>query len=97
MKLRFSPRAIGDLIEIADYLTERSPRGARSVERSIQKAIDVICLFPGSGRTLEQRPSVRVMPIARYPYLMFYTLSDDEVRILHIRHASRAPVDPAAL
>jgi plasmid stabilization system protein ParE len=97
VKLRYSPRARRDLAEIADYLTARSRKGALSVERRIRKTIDLIAAFPGAGRRLDQRPAVRVMPIGRYPYLVFYTLGDDEIVILHVRHGARKPIDPGRL
>jgi plasmid stabilization system protein ParE len=97
VKLRYSPRARRDLAEIADYLTARSPKGALSVERRIRKTIDLIAAFPGAGRCLDQRPAVRVMPLGRYPYLVFYTLRGDETVILHVRHGAREPVDPSRL
>ena len=97
MNLSYSPRAVGDLADIADYLVARSPRGALSVESSIRKTIDVIVAFPKAGRALEQRSHVRVMPLGRYPYLLFYTVRGDEVVILHIRHGRRKPIDPREL
>jgi plasmid stabilization system protein ParE len=97
VKLRYSPRARRDLAEIADYLTARSPKGALSVERSIRKTVDLVAAFPGAGRRFDQRPTVRVMPLGRYPYLVFYTLRDDEIVILHVRHGARKPIDPSRL
>jgi hypothetical protein len=40
---------------------------------------------------LEQRPDVRMMPLVRYPYKIFYRILGDTIRILHIRHAARRP------
>jgi plasmid stabilization system protein ParE len=97
VNVRYSRRATNDLDAIADYLTERSSKGAGSVERRIKQTIELISAFPRGGRSLEQRPEVRVLPVAHYPYLVFYTLAESEVLILHIRHASRAPVDPSVL
>jgi toxin ParE1/3/4 len=97
VKLRYSPRARRDLAEIADYLTALSPKGALSVERRIRKTIDLIMAFPGAGRRLDQQPAVRVMPLGRYPYLVFYTLREDEIVILHVRHGARKPIDPSWL
>jgi toxin ParE1/3/4 len=97
MKVRYSPRASNDLVTIADYLTERNPAAARAVEGKIRRTVDLLREQPGMGRALEQRPQVRVMPIVRYPYLVFYTVTVDELRILHIRHGARAPVDPGEL
>jgi toxin ParE1/3/4 len=97
MKVRYSPRATNDLITIADYLTERSPSGARAVEAALRKTIGLLGEFPGGGRMLTQRANVRVMPLAHYPYLIFYTALRDEMLILHIRHSARAPVEPREL
>ncbi len=97
MKLRYSSRASRDLAEIGEYLTARSPGGALSVERRIRKTIKLISEFPGAGRGLDQRPAVRVLPIGRYPYLIFYTLRDTEIVVLYIRHGARKPVDPERL
>ena len=97
MKVRYSSRATSDIAHIAEYLVERSPSGARSVDGSIRKTVDLIAAFPGSGRTLEQRPTIRVMPVGRYPYLIFYTLRGDEIVILHIRHGARKLVDAREL
>jgi toxin ParE1/3/4 len=95
--VRYSPRAARDLAEIADYWIDVSPAGARSIERGIRRTIDLISFFPRSGRVLEQRPDVRVMPVARHPYLVFYVTREDDVLVLHIRHGAREPIDPTKL
>lgn len=97
MKVRFSPRATQDIIHIADYLAERNPTAARAVDAAIRRAVDLLGEFSGSGRALTQRLNVRVMPLARYPYLVFYTVAADEVLVLHIRHGARAPIGPEEL
>jgi toxin ParE1/3/4 len=92
MKVRYSPRALGDLAAISGYLIERSPAGARAVAQAIRTTISLLEQFPSSGRALRQRPNVRVMPTPRFPLLIFYTAGTDELLILHVRHASRAPL-----
>jgi len=37
------------------------------------------------------------MPVARYPYLVFYSIAADELVILHVRHGSRATIAPEEL
>jgi hypothetical protein len=56
-----------------------------------------IAHFPASGRTLEERSDVRVIPLGSYPYRLFYTVSGGEMIILHIRHSAREPVDSSEL
>ena len=97
MKVRYSPRATADIIAIADYLTERNSAAAGAVEGAIRRAIDLLSEFPGSGRMLTQRSNVRVMPVVRYPFLIFYRTTSNEVHILHVRHRARAPVKPEEL
>jgi toxin ParE1/3/4 len=97
VKATYSPRAIADLHDIASYLTSRSPAGARAVERRIRKTVALLAEFPGAGRALEQRPAVRLVPLGRYPYLIFYTVSGDELIILHVRHGARKPIEPENL
>jgi plasmid stabilization system protein ParE len=93
MKIVYSPRAVSDLAAIADYLTERSLQGALAVERRIREVIDRLAEFPGMGRELTPRPGVRAMPLGRYPYLIFYTALENELVVLHVRHASRRPLE----
>jgi plasmid stabilization system protein ParE len=97
VRVIYSPRAISDLIEIANYLNARSPAGALAVEQRIRRTIALLAEFPGVGRPLEQRSQVRVMPLGRYPYLIFYTISGDELSILHVRHGARKPIEPESL
>ena len=90
MKIAYSSRAVADIASIADYLIKRSPQGALAVERRIREVVDRLAEFPGMGRELAQRPSVRVMPLGRY--LIFYTAREDELIVLYIRHGSRMPL-----
>jgi plasmid stabilization system protein ParE len=45
------------------------------------------------------RPDIRVLPVVRYPYLIFYTIipANDEVRILRVRHGRRRPLAGSAI
>jgi hypothetical protein len=44
---------------------------------------------PESARRIPERPGVRVVPLIRYPYKIFYHVVGDTVEILHIHHAAR--------
>ena len=97
MKVRYSPRAIADLNNTSDYLKTKSVSGAVAVEAAIMTCIKLIGEYPRSGRVIEQRPNVRVMPLSRYPYLVFYTIAENGIVVLHIRHGARRPIDPMDL
>jgi plasmid stabilization system protein ParE len=49
----------------------RNPAAARSVEDKIRETVRLLSEHPKIGRALDQRPTVRVMPVVRYPYLVF--------------------------
>lgn len=70
MKVRYSQRAVADLIGIAGYIRDHNPRAAETVEKRIRASIAQLEMFPSIGRTTDD-PSIRMFPIARYPYLVF--------------------------
>lgn len=97
MKVRYTPRALDDLAEISKYLIERNAPAADAVGTSVRTVVSLLREFPASGRVLERRPTVRVIPLVRYPYLIFYTVTEDEIAVLHVRHGARRPVEPNEL
>ena len=48
---------------------------------------------PHSARASTGYEGVRVLPLGRYPYKVFYRVTRDVVEILHIHHAAREPWD----
>lgn len=90
MKLRFTRRALGDLLAIDQFLSERSVSGAAKVGAAIERATENIRTFPQGGK-LAGFENIRVIPVGGYPYLIYWEVHSDEVRVLHIRHTSRAP------
>jgi toxin ParE1/3/4 len=90
MKLRFTPRATQDLLDIAEYIRERNPNASLRVRAAIFDSLQDLVLFPEAGRrqTIED---VRKFIIRRYSYLIYYVLdrSVDEIVILTIQHSAR--------
>lgn len=92
MKAVFTRGALSDLDAILDWLKSRNPLAAAAVERSIQGAVARVAKRPKSARAVTQwEGNVRVVPLVRYPYVIFYQVKDDRIEILHIRHTARAP------
>jgi plasmid stabilization system protein ParE len=94
MNVVYAPRALRDLESIAAYLVERNPAGAINVLGAIKSSVDTLSFFPQIGRLVDNAGHRRV-PVLRYHYLIFYRVAGDELLILHIRHASLRPIDPA--
>ncbi len=94
MNVVYAPRALRDLNSIGAYLVERNPTGAANVLGAIKSSIDTLSFFPQIGRLVDNAGHRRV-PVLRYPYVIFYRIAREELLILHIRHTSRRPIDPA--
>ena len=90
MKLDCAPRATADLGKIGEH--SRRVFGdavAAALETYIRATVARIAVLPEIGRRLPRRPGVRVIPLVRYPFKIFYAVAHDTVTKLHIRHAAR--------
>jgi plasmid stabilization system protein ParE len=88
MRVRFTRRSQADATAIFNYLDEKSPQGANSVKRAFKKAVELIGDYPHVGRHSGEQDT-RVLPVGRYPYLIYWSIEADEVVIVHVRHAAR--------
>ncbi|MDQ0472326.1 type II toxin-antitoxin system RelE/ParE family toxin [Labrys wisconsinensis] len=89
MKLAVTPKAYADMEAIRAYLIGRSPAAAGRVGAAFLDAFRIIAEHPNIGRQLARR--VRRFVLPRYPYLVFYKVTEAEVQILAVRHAARRP------
>jgi toxin ParE1/3/4 len=88
MKVRFTRPAQADLDRIYAYVSRDNPQEAsRLVARLIERA-QALADTPYEGRETDE-PNARVIVVPDLRYFIFYTISDDEVQITHIRHTSR--------
>ncbi|MGH6790183.1 MAG: type II toxin-antitoxin system RelE/ParE family toxin [Pseudolabrys sp.] len=90
MKLRFTPRATENLVEIADYLHDRDPGAAVRVRAAIYEGLQNLILFPNAGR-LQKIESVRKFVTRKYIYLIYYSVDEvaEEIVILNVKHPAR--------
>lgn len=92
MKAEYSPRALTDLRNIAAYYASSdNPVVGEAVAGRVQEVVARLELAPRSGRAVSEREGVRVAPLLRYSYNVFYAVLGETVRIVHIRHTSRRP------
>ena len=90
MKLRFTARALANIVEISEYINERSPAAARRVRDAIYQSLQNLILFPQVGRR-QKTDGVRKFVVPRYGYLVYYTVDypAEEVVILNVKHPAR--------
>lgn len=92
MKVEFSARAVADIQQIGtDSRRLFGDIVAAMLEARLRKIFEQIVGLPETAPSVEGRDGVRVLPLIRYPYKVFYRVFPDRVRILHIRHTSRRP------
>jgi toxin ParE1/3/4 len=90
VRLRYTSVAIADLAEILDFVADRYPQQARTVQARIQAVIDLLLRYPFI-RAATTNPEIRRMPTTPYPYVVFYEVANDEVIIHAVRHGARDP------
>ena len=88
MRLRFSPQAYADIADIHEYITQHSPRTAAAVAAQIRITSLLLARYPALGRETDIL-GVRVFPTARYPYLVYHKVQNDELVVIHVRHGRR--------
>jgi len=89
MRVVWTEAALADLEDVLAYIAEHYPSLAAPVERRLRAVIARISRWPESGRAVEERAGVRVVPLVRFPYRLFYIVTAERVEILHLHHAAR--------
>ena len=95
LKLRLDVQAWDDLSAIREHLmAEASAASANRVRDHLRKRMESLRHNPRLGvRTSD--PDIRILPPTRYPYRIYYTITDEAIVILHIRHSARRDPDIA--
>jgi plasmid stabilization system protein ParE len=87
--VRWTAAALADLDEILAYTDANYPALSAKVELRIRAVIQRVTRLPRSARRMRQDSDVRVVPVLRYPFKVFYRAAGDEIEILHIHHTAR--------
>ena len=87
-------RANRDAEEAVDYyLRDAGERTARRFVLALERAFAQVAVHPAAGSSRYAHelslPSLRVWPLRRYPYLLFYVERDDHVDVWRLLHAER--------
>jgi toxin ParE1/3/4 len=89
MRVVYTTEAIADLDGIFDYIANHYPAISDAFQNRLHAVIARVARWPDSAQEVSGRPEVRVAPLIRYPYKVFYRVSGDTVEILHVHHAAR--------
>ena len=88
MRIILQARAEDDLEKIYAWIAKDSPRNADEVIERIYKSMEVLRLFPRSGRVgrLEETSELKV---PRLPYVLVYTVDEQAIAIRAVFHTAR--------
>ena len=88
MKIRWSPEAAADFVEIVEYLEKQSPSAAVRVAHSIYNSISSLESFPERGRPgrIEETRELVLSPL---PFIAVYRVKAAVVEIARVLHGSQ--------
>lgn len=89
MKVVYTVEALADLDGILRYIANHYPAISEAFENRLHAVVARISRWPESAQEVAERPGVRMAPLIRYPYKIFYRISNETVEILYIHHAAR--------
>lgn len=88
MKIEWSARARGDLLEIFDYILLENPRAAGEVLERIEGGVANLADHPGLGRP-GRVEHTRELVIPGIPYILPYFVRSERIIILRVMHSAR--------
>ena len=89
MKVVLTEEALRDLDEILDFIARNYPNISVAFEKRLRTLLERVGTWPESAQQVSDRPGVRAAPLIRYPYRVFYRVTENAVEILHIHHGAR--------
>lgn len=85
-QLKWTRRALADLSDIAQFISQDKPEAARKLANAIRTKSQALQSTPHLGR--EIMPDVRELVVHRH-YLLTYRIRPDCIEILQIWHTAR--------
>jgi plasmid stabilization system protein ParE len=86
--VRYTATARRELSNGIEYLAQHAPSVVGAFADAIERALKDVAEFPFSAQETEKQ-GVRRKYVRRFHYCIFYVIADDEVVVLHIRHAAQ--------
>jgi len=88
LKLKWTRRALEQLIEAQDYIAQENPQAARQVGERIAAATRLLLTQPRMGH-LGRVAETREWPVRRTPYFLVYRLEDETLIVLRVLHGKQ--------
>jgi toxin ParE1/3/4 len=85
----WSPQALKDIENIADYYAKEFPRYGETLTEDMFKKTRLLEQFPKLGRVVPELQIENIRELIHRAYRMMYWLEDDFVEILTVFHSSK--------
>ena len=87
--LRYHPLFDSDVLDAAEWYDGRQPDLGSDFLTRVRRAVNRLIADPERRTSIDF--GVRYWPVERFPYVVFYDLTESEVLILGVMHTSRDP------
>ena len=96
MRVRFTPSARREFLEVLAYVRDESPAAAEGLATRAGEGLTQLRDFPDSGRVVPEFPDLMYREVLVNPYRLFYRVADDAVWIVGVWHDRQLPDVPGA-
>jgi toxin ParE1/3/4 len=87
-ELIWSPSALADINNIAEFINHDSPQGAKAQVAAFFDRAQVLETFPKIGRVVPELQDTRYRQILEGRYRLIYQVIENNVHILSVHHQS---------
>ncbi len=85
--LRYHPLFDSDVLNAAAWYDERQPQLGSDFVVRVERAVSKMMADPDRRTSADY--GVRYWPVERFPYVVFYDLTDTELLVLGVMHTSQ--------
>jgi len=85
MNILWSPRAVGHLRQIRDYISEDDPGAAARVAEKILSCVELVAQQPSMGRP-GRVPGTRELVATGTPYIIPYRVRRERLEVIAVFH-----------
>jgi plasmid stabilization system protein ParE len=95
VKVRFTPSARRQFLQIIAYILRQNPSAARRFKRRAETVLRRLERFPESGRVLPEFPDLPYREVIIAPYRFFYRVAGKTVWVVAVWHGAQIPEEPS--
>lgn len=89
--LRILPEAEAELLEATAWYESKRPGLGAEFIRTVDRALARICAIPEASAPWRKGYPYRSHALRRYPYMIFFTVSPEQIEVFAFAHARRRP------